>query len=269
MDSIFFNFISIFQIKSLRGVLIVPMMLGIIGTPLFARQDTLAHQQSPGRKTIPVASVVVPLTVSLASMISGFDDVIKDYSQSQHPLFHNTSDANQISNQLRDFLKYQALGMMLLTPDSSGRYTFHNLGNRMLDFITGYAITINLTYLLKHSTSRMRPDHSDRFSFPSGHTSSAMFYAVYSGNQTEDLKKHSSVRNFIKIESFLLASACGWARIEANKHYFSDIMGSIAVVNFSIYLNEVLKRQLRRHFRWFIFVQSYQNKTQMSLLLNF
>jgi membrane-associated phospholipid phosphatase len=71
------------------------------------------------------------------------------------------------------------------------------------------------TEALKRSVLRTRPDGSDRFSFPSGHTSAAFAWATVAD-------EHFGAK--VGIPSYLLASAIGASRVVKDKHYLSDVL---------------------------------------------
>jgi membrane-associated phospholipid phosphatase len=197
--------------------------------PAFANLSQTSKEKQSSQSSFFMKTTVIPLAVAFVSGVSGLDHSIQQFAENDHPLFGNTSVADTKSNHFRSILKWQAIFSALLLPDSSGRYSWQHFVKSASNFIIGYSLTLNLTYAIKHSTRRMRPDRSDRLSFPSGHTSSAVFYTMYIMNQISTLSMKKSLKHFIQFESILLAAGCGWARIEANKHYLSDVLASIAV----------------------------------------
>jgi membrane-associated phospholipid phosphatase len=69
--------------------------------------------------------------------------------------------------------------------------------------------------VLKRAVSRTRPDLSDHYSFPSGHTSAAFAWATVAD-------AHFGPK--VGIPSYLLATAIGASRLVNNKHYLSDVV---------------------------------------------
>lgn len=76
---------------------------------------------------------------------------------------------------------------------------------------------------MKHSFTTERPDGSDRFSFPSNHTSTAFTNAalLYYEYKDSNLWYASS--------GFLFATATGILRIANNKHYTSDVLSGAGI----------------------------------------
>ncbi len=71
------------------------------------------------------------------------------------------------------------------------------------------------TEVFKRAVHRTRPDGSDRFSLPSGHTSAAFAWATVAN-------AHYGAK--VGIPSYLLASAIGASRLVSDKHYLSDVL---------------------------------------------
>mgnify|MGYP003320537735 FL=1 len=71
------------------------------------------------------------------------------------------------------------------------------------------------TYGLKFISGRIRPDGSNRRSFPSGHTSSSFLAATIA---------HDLYGSKVSVPAYLLAGLTGVSRIHDNKHYLSDVI---------------------------------------------
>jgi membrane-associated phospholipid phosphatase len=71
------------------------------------------------------------------------------------------------------------------------------------------------TEVMKRAVHRTRPDGSDNYSFPSGHTSAAFAWATVAN-------AHYGPK--VGIPSYLVASAIGASRLVKDKHYLSDVL---------------------------------------------
>lgn len=87
----------------------------------------------------------------------------------------------------------------------------------LLESIT---VTQIITQTLKLSTQRMRPNFSDNYSFPSGHTSSTFAMAA-SLNGIYGWQAG--------IPAYVLASIVGFQRINSNAHYLSDVLSGALI----------------------------------------
>ncbi len=83
------------------------------------------------------------------------------------------------------------------------------------DMAWAYGATITSTYALKFARDVQRPD-GDRYSFPSGHTSSA-----FSGATLIQMRYGTK----FGLPAFLLAGFVGYSRVQAERHYWADVIG--------------------------------------------
>ncbi len=102
--------------------------------------------------------------------------------------------------------------------------------------IASSVIAASIVFPIKYITHRKRPDNSDYYSFPSGHT--AFAFAIF-----------GSYAKFYKegITPYILYSIpvlTGFSRIYKNKHYFSDVVGGAIIGLSSVYLGEWIEKKL-------------------------
>lgn len=83
------------------------------------------------------------------------------------------------------------------------------------DFAEALVVNAVWTEALKYTLHRQRPDGSDYYSLPSGHTSTMFSLATVA-------EQHFGWK--AGLPAFALASAVGLSRIESNKHYLSDVL---------------------------------------------
>lgn len=82
------------------------------------------------------------------------------------------------------------------------------------------ATTIGVTYLLKYTVKKTRPDFSDNHSFPSAHTSTVFANAAF-------LQRRYGWK--FGVPAFALATYVGWARTYAKKHDWWDVLAGAAI----------------------------------------
>ena len=73
---------------------------------------------------------------------------------------------------------------------------------------------------LKSVIPETRPDGSDKHSFPSGHTASAVSGAAF-------IHRRYGIKR--AIIPYMMAGFTGFSRIEAEKHYFHDVLAGAAI----------------------------------------
>lgn len=85
------------------------------------------------------------------------------------------------------------------------------------------AIMCGIVKTMKHSLKEVRPDGSNHFSFPSGHTATAFTTAslLFYEYKDADIWYASS--------GYLFATATGIMRISNNKHYTSDVLAGAGI----------------------------------------
>ena len=90
----------------------------------------------------------------------------------------------------------------------------------------------HLTDPLKAWANRERPDGSDHKSMPSLHSTKAFTYAGLGDRNVDALPVSPGSRLALKTGFTALAAGTAWARIEAKKHYPSDVLAGAALGNF-------------------------------------
>jgi len=176
---------------------------------------------------------LVPLTGALAIRIDNLDQRLSDWAVDHTPLFGSPSHAGVVSDYLRDALILEALALPLATPSGD------TLGEWAPAKLQGYAVEFGAigavgaaTEVLKVEMHRHRPDGSDDMSFPSGHTSAAFSCATLANRNLDSIGALEDVRPVLEVANTVLAAGAGWARVEAGKHYPSDVLFGAALGHF-------------------------------------
>ena len=110
----------------------------------------------------------------------------------------------------RDALVVAALGIPVIKHDWNGA------GQAALSIGTSYGATAGLKYVIHEE----RPDGSDDNSFPSGHTSVSFAAAA-------TLEKRYGWQ--VGLPAHALAAFVGVARVEADKHFWHDVIAGAAI----------------------------------------
>lgn len=125
---------------------------------------------------------------------------------------------------------------VVLAATESGRGQSTTIGVMYLETVL---LTNGVTQLLKGLTHRTRPyaynddpaiseetkqDTRARRSFPSGHTANAFAAAVFMSSSYSRLHPHSGARTWVWVGSLTAASAVGYLRYRAGKHFPTDII---------------------------------------------
>lgn len=132
-----------------------------------------------------------------------------------HSLF-NLNAQNEDVRKSGDIIQFVipavALGSTFIYNDDGTKPTWQ--------FLKSYGTAIVITAALKHTIQKPRPDGTDNFSFPSGHTTSAFCGAAF-------IQRRYGWK--YGIPSYLLASYVGYTRIEAKKHDGWDVLAGASI----------------------------------------
>lgn len=194
-------------------------------TPSWERISKAAKKAATSKQTW------VPLAGAALFQIKDYDEQAQEWITQNAPLFGNKQDAQDISDDLSDLAKVNLLASIFFVPTSDDD-AFSKLKGLA---VSAAALSVNkgVTRFIKRETNRLKPDASNRKSFPSGHTSSASTAASASHHVIEHMHQLTPrQRKFWQVSSYTIAGLTGWARIEGDKHYPSDVLAGYALGNF-------------------------------------
>jgi membrane-associated phospholipid phosphatase len=93
-------------------------------------------------------------------------------------------------------------------------------------------MTSGVTSGLKALVERERPDGSDDASFPSGHASAAAVFDTLTVRNLATIDMSPALRTTLVVGTGAITAGTAWARVEANKHYPSDVLVGVAIGNY-------------------------------------
>lgn len=165
--------------------------------------------------------------------IDDFDQKTSNWAANHTPVFGSQANAGDASNTLRDVLQGEVLVTALLTPggDDVWPWTYSKARGIGLEWAALFA-TDEATSLIKQETNRERPDGTNHRSFPSSGASSAFARARLANRNLDAIDTAPWVRTSLKSGNMLMASATAWARVEAHRHYPSDVLAGACLGNF-------------------------------------
>jgi len=85
---------------------------------------------------------------------------------------------------------------------------------------------------LKSLTNRELPNENNSDSFPSKHTSQASVRATLAARNLDYINMNTNLRRGLQGTVYTAAGLTAWARIEAAKHYPSDVLFGYALGHF-------------------------------------
>lgn len=230
-----------------RGFLIAPVLLclqGLLGgcsTPatLSAREQ---YEPLPfgwerigraARNAALAPETWVPVAGALGLQIGDADKKIQAYAAQQTPVFGSQRKADLMSDDLK--LASNALWVASALAPAPGDEDGKWLGNKAkvvaVQAGAGMALSVTVGYL-KDETKRMRPNDQGATSFPSDHASRSALHTTMTLRNVKGLGWSDSAVSTTRIGLYSLTAATAWARIEANQHYPSDVLGGMALGHF-------------------------------------
>jgi hypothetical protein len=158
------------------------------------------------------------ILISLGILSCVNDDVINRYQireeRNEHmPNFHSTVD---------NYLMHAPVAMVYGL-NMAGVKGKHDFKNRTLLLIKSEAIMAALTFSFKSVTKVTRPDGSNDYSFPSGHTAQAFATATFMA------KEYGDKSVWYSIGAYGMATTVGAMRILNNRHWVSDVLAGAGI----------------------------------------
>ncbi len=179
------------------------------------------------------AETWVPLATAVLLAVTGADTKIQEWAYENTPVFGSVTNARNYSGYLLKASTWIYLTSVIITPSGDEVPTL--LLNKTKGLAVGLSAILStqiLTAQLKSLVGRERPDSSDTRSFPSGHTSAVAVNSMLTSRNIEYLRLNRYVEGSLKIALSTLTLVTGWARVEGNLHYPTDILFGAALGNF-------------------------------------
>lgn len=118
----------------------------------------------------------------------------------------------------------------------------HNLLDRTVLYGMSYLIGSGIVGSVKRLSDVVRPDSSNRLSFPSGHTAQAFIAAEFMRQEYKD------VSPWYGVAAYAMAASTGFLRMYNNKHWLNDVIAGAGVGIISTRLSYWLYPKLKNTF---------------------
>lgn len=176
---------------------------------LFTAPDTVKHLRSKTAALIPPAILVGYGLSSLAlKPLQRFDRYI--YKEANE---HNFSTTKHYE----DYFQYAPV-VMVYAVNLVGVHAKNTFVDRTLIYVMAQGMMNLAVFGLKNATHRLRPNGSNNYSFPSGHTSNSFLGAEF---MAQELNEKSVYYGII---GYTFATTTGLFRIYHQNHWFSDVV---------------------------------------------
>jgi len=199
-------------------------------------QDTTL---SPGWESVQAAAIDAarspitwaPLLAAGLLQIENADQNLSDWAADDTPIFGSLQRADMVSTNLAR----ASIGFYIFTALAAPSGDEQWLESKAKGLGVGFAaelITARLTEGLKTATDRQRPNGKGNSCFPSGHTSTAAVSATLANDNIDTLDIPQSARIGLKGVAAALTLGTAYARVEAQKHFPSDVLAGAALGHF-------------------------------------
>lgn len=174
-----------------------------------------------------------PLSGAVLFSLGDLDNETSENAMENTPVFGSPKNAADRSDDLRNALDASAIITALATPSGQDRseWTTNKAKGLLFTFAT-LETTSLVTQGIKDVSKRERPNKQNDKSFPSGHSSGAFAAASLSSRNLDSITMQEWQRTGIRIALYGVAAGTAWARVEAGKHYPSDVLAGAALGNF-------------------------------------
>lgn len=182
----------------------------------------------------------VPVAGALVFQIGHLDRQLSNWSSHHTPIFGSPKNADTASEVLQGVSEGAYVITALATP--SGEKSADWMEAKLKGLGVGLAaigLTEGVTDGLKYATHRKRPDGSNYESFPSGHASRTAVCDTLAARNVDFLAIPDGARIGLQVGFVGLTAMTAWSRLEARKHYPSDVLAGMALGHFlGVFIND-------------------------------
>ena len=174
-----------------------------------------------------------PAAGALVFQVDDADRKVTKWAAGNTPVFGSQERADRMSYDLRDAAGALWIASAVAAPSGDRAEDWLIAKAEGLGVQEGAGVFMRGTVsILKDGTDRARPNGIGRGSFPSAHATGAAFYATLASRNLDALQWSPALNAASQLGLGAITAATAWARLEANQHYPSDVLGGIALGHF-------------------------------------
>ena len=168
----------------------------------------------------PVKSFIIPAALISYGLTSLGSHGLKDFNQNikEEIAIEHPHKAIHLDN----YLQY-APALAVYGLNAAGIKGKHNFKDRTLLYTMSMLVSNSAVFSIKKFSGEQRPDGSDYYSFPSGHTANAFVAAEFMRQEYKD------VSPWYGVAGYAVAATTGYLRMYNNRHWFSDVVAGAGV----------------------------------------
>jgi membrane-associated phospholipid phosphatase len=202
-------------------------------TPERALGGSFQRLGEAARRALADPYTWAPALGAAAAGVARLDRPLSRWAADETPLFGSRTSAKRASDLLVGVAGAGAAASILVAETGETRQeAAFAKGRGLLAGGAGLGATGLAAWGAKEAVGRERPDGSSRTSFPSAHSAEA-WGAAYLGRRSLERLGSGNASGTRALEGAFLsvAATTGWARIEAEKHFPSDVLAGAALGN--------------------------------------
>ncbi|HYM93481.1 MAG TPA: phosphatase PAP2 family protein [Chitinophagaceae bacterium] len=196
-----------------RWILIIPVLLLTAAISFSQPADSISFKKLETSfrirsLTLPVSLIAYGFVTLDQPALKRLNVSTKNEIREDHPRFRT-----HIDNYIQYSPAFAVYGLNALGVKGKNNFRDRTMLFLISEFFMGASVT-----LLKKVAHQLRPDSSDYYSFPSGHTATAFAGAEFLRQEYKD------VSPWIGYAGYGIATITGILRMYNNKHWLSDVI---------------------------------------------
>jgi membrane-associated phospholipid phosphatase len=209
-----------------------------------AKPSAIKSNASDGFRTIratqrKITYLILPAAAITYGFVSLENDELKKLNNNTK--LEITEDHPRPVTKLDNYLQYSPAAAVYAL-NALGIKGKNNFRDRTIILGLSTIITTAIVVPLKHITNEQRPDGSDFYSFPSGHTATAFAAAEFMRQEYKD------VSPWYGVAGYAAATATGILRLYNNKHWVGDVVAGagfgVLSTRLAYWIYPAIKRKL-------------------------
>ena len=172
------------------------------------------------RKPFPIKQLVAPTLMVMYGLGGLENDRIKKINAGLKNEIYTENPHRK--SQLDNYLVF-APAATVYGLNALGIKGKHNFRDRSMIYLMSNLIMCGTVFSVKTFSHEQRPDVSDYFSFPSGHTAASFVGAEFLRQEYKD------VSPWYGVAGYAMATTTAYLRMYNNKHWFSDVVAGAGI----------------------------------------
>ncbi len=174
--------------------------------------------------------VLIPAAGALLLQIDHGDRRISDWAREHTPVYGSNDKADQRSEDIRGVMACTFYLSMLATPSGDDLTSW---GASKVKGALVQQAAVGFNHLIvsnsQDAIGRERPNNSDKRSFPSSRAANTAAFATLSSRNVDAMNIPQPAKTTLNAGLYTAMFATAWARVEAGRHYPSDVLAGISL----------------------------------------